>query len=389
MIKAEGEFQSLNHVYQYLISREMVPIAVKKKTFVRTKMGELWPFQPKIKTQDMMFLCKQLGVMLGAGISIATALELLAGQTLNLSLRKKIYLLLQEVQKGSLVSDAMTKHGGFPKLLTNMMHSGELSGNMDKVMKNMAAHYDQQVKLRQTLSQALTYPLLVLATAIGVIPVLMIFVVPGFIDIFRDTGIALPQATQIMISFSQWIKEKWQLMIVVLLMLVLGLMIFKKSKKGTLFFDSLIFKIPIVGEIYKKMITGLFAQTLSLLVTSGIPLFQSLEIVGQVLGNTVAKAEIRVILEKIRAGSTISQALKISKIYPPMLISMIHIGEESGALDDMLGEIADFYNLQVDAEIKQAALFIEPLLISVIAFVVGGMMMAVMLPTFTLATEFM
>jgi len=389
IVKSEGQFESVAHVNKHLIDNQLVPLSVTKKTALTADLSELPLFRPRVKVQDIVFFCKQFGVMLGAGISIGGALAILGEQAPNPTLRKKIKEIDKDVQKGSNLSEAMAKHPEFPDLLISMLKSAEASGIMDQVMEKMAIHYEKQMNLNRTLKKALTYPALVLITIAIVIPVLMIFVVPGFVDIFQDSGIQLPLATRVVIAISEWTQANWYLLILGGIGLVIGIVLFKKSKKGKMFFDKMALSMPLIGNLNKKTITAIFAETLSLLVASGVPVFQSLEIVSGVLQNAVATEEMEGNLKSVREGATISSSLESSKIYPPMMISMLRIGEETGALDEMLKKTADYYNAEVETTVEQLTIMIEPILMFVIAFVVGGIMMAVILPTFTMATELM
>ncbi|HHX62198.1 MAG TPA: type II secretion system F family protein, partial [Epulopiscium sp.] len=317
IVKSEGQFESVAHVNKHLIDNQLVPLSVTKKTALTADLSELPLFRPRVKVQDIVFFCKQFGVMLGAGISIGGALAILGEQAPNPTLRKKIKEIDKDVQKGSNLSEAMAKHPEFPDLLISMLKSAEASGIMDQVMEKMAIHYEKQMNLNRTLKKALTYPALVLITIAIVIPVLMIFVVPGFVDIFQDSGIQLPLATRVVIAISEWTQANWYLLILGGIGLVIGIVLFKKSKKGKMFFDKMALSMPLIGNLNKKTITAIFAETLSLLVTSGVPVFQSLEIVSGVLQNAVATEEMEGNLKSVREGATISSSLESSKIYPP------------------------------------------------------------------------
>lgn len=352
-------------------------------------LKDLSLFQPTIKTQDIAFFCAQLAIMIEAGIDIGSGLQIIGEQSSNTTLQKKIGQIHEDVQKGKNLSDALGKHKEFPGLLISMVRSGEASGALDQIMKKMAAHYDKQEKIKNKLKKALTYPILVLGTIAIVIPILMIFVVPGFVGIFEDTDIPLPLATQIIIAMSEWIRINWAIIPGVMVFVVTGLILFKKTKKGEAFFDELALAIPLIGDLNKKVIAALFSQTFALLITAGVPVFQSLEIVREVLSNSIAKKEMELTLKRVSEGSTIWTSLGESKIYPPMMLSMLRIGEETGALDKMLEKTADYYNTEVETTVEQLTVLVEPVLMFIIAFLVGGIMIAVILPTFTLATEMM
>ena len=367
----------------------MVPLSVVKKTVMKTDLKELAFFQVKVRTQDLVFFCRQFSVMLGAGIDIGGALGILADQVPNPTLQKKTQEIYQEIQKGSSLSEAMASHKEFPPLLINMIRSGEVSGIMDQVMEKMAQHYEKQVNFKVKLKKALTYPAIVLLTIGFIIPILMIYVVPSFVEIFDDAEIALPLATQIIIGLSEWMQGNLAMILLGLIFLISGLIGFVKSEKGKGFFDQTLLSLPLLGDLNKKTTAALFSETLALLLTAGVPIFQSLEIVKEVLPNTLAKKEMSKTLAGVREGRTISSSLESSKIYPPMMVSMLRIGEETGTLGHMLDKIAHYYNLEVETQVEQITVLIEPILMFIIAFIVGGIMIAVILPTFTLATELM
>ncbi len=389
IVRSEGKFESEQDANRYIISNKMVPLSVVKKTPMTSDLKDLSVFQPTIKIQDIAFFCAQFSIMLEAGIDIGSGLQILGEQASNTSLQKKIRQIHQDVQKGKNLSEAMGKHKEFPGLLISMVRSGEASGILDQIMKKMASHYEKQENIKSALKKALTYPILVLGTIVVVIPILMIFVVPGFVGIFEDTDIPLPMATQIIIAMSEWIRINWAIIPSVMVLMATGLILFKKTKKGEMFFDGLALSIPLFGDLNKKVTTALFSQTLALLITAGVPIFQSLEIVREVLSNAIAKKEMATTLKCVSQGSTISASLESSKIYPPLMLSMLRIGEETGALDEMLKKTADYYNTEVETTVDHLTVLIEPVLMFIIAFLVGGIMIAVILPTFTLATQMM
>ncbi len=389
IVKSEGRFESKSHATKYLIDNKMVPIKVDKKTALTSDVADFALFRPKIKTKDIVFFCKQFGVMLGAGISIGGALNILGQQAENRTLQKIVQDIDKDVQKGSNLSDAMSKHSEFPGLLINMVRSGEATGNMDAVMEKMSIHFEKQMALKRTIKKAVTYPIMVLITIAIVIPILMIFVIPGFVEMFADTGVQLPLPTRIVMAVSDWMVAKWYIILGGTVGGVVGIILLNRTKQGKRFFDKMALTLPLVSNLNKKTITALFSDTLSLLVTSGVPVFQSLEIVRQVIQNTIAKEDMDTTLSHVREGNTISNSLLGSKIFPPMMISMLKIGEETGALDEMLTKTSEYYNTEVEVAVEQMTVMIEPILIVFIAVVVGGIMMAVMLPTFTMATEMM
>lgn len=389
IVNSEGQFESENHAKRYLIDNKLIPLSVAKKTAMTRDLKELTLFRKQVTLNDLVFFCKQFGVMLGAGISIGGALDILGKQSENPSMQAITRELGKDVQQGSNLSDAMDKHKEFPSLLINMVRSGEAAGNMDEIMHKMADHLEKQMELRRTVKKAMTYPALVVLTLVIVIPILMMFVIPGFVDIFEDTGVELPLATRIVMGVSDWMVAYWYVVIGIIAGTLVVAHLFKKTEAGKKIIDSLALKIPLMANLKKKAITALFSDTLALLMTSGVPVFQSLEIVRQVVGNSVAKEEMKQTLTGVREGNTISSSLEGSVIYPPMMISMLKIGEETGALDEMLFKTSDYYNKEVEVAVDQLITFIEPLLIAIIAVVVGGIMMAVMLPTFSIATDVM
>ena len=230
---------------------------------------------------------------------------------------------------------------------------------------------------------------MVMTTMAALIPVLMVKVLPAFVAMFEDSGIQLPLPTRMVMGFSDWMIDYLYILMIISLGIWVGLYLAYKSQAGRRVFDLMALKMPGLSVLNKKSLTALFSDTLALLITSGVPVFQSLEILKEVLGNTIAKEEMDHTLNQVRQGNTISSTLVDSKIYPKMMVSMIRIGEETGALDEMLIKTSQYYKKEVDAAIGQVTLFIEPILILFIALVIGGIMLAVLLPTFTMATELM
>lgn len=389
IIKGEGEFNNEQEAKEYLLSMGVIPIRVSKKTALNADLSEVGIFKEKIKSTDIAFFCKQFAVMLEAGISVGAALELAGKQCVNKTLKRHLKNINTEVKSGKTLSEAMAQEKVFPDILNSMTESGEASGTLDLIYNKLAIYFDNQVGIQRKIKKALMYPMLIVCVIIIAMAVIMLKVVPAFVEMFTATGVELPWATKLLIATSEFFINYWLVLFGVVGITVFGLKYFKKTATGKAFFDKFILKLPILGKLKKKMLTALFSETLALLNTSGVPILRSMEIVERVLNHAVASVEIQYAMEALRHGHSLHRALSMSEIYPELLFAMLNIGEETGALDKMLIKTGEYFNEEVQTAVDQTMMLIEPLLTILIAIVVGIMMIAIMLPTFTLATELM
>ncbi len=389
VVKGEVETESEELVKRFLADKYLYPIFIRKKTALNSDLGDISFFQKPIKMMDITFFCKQFAAMIQAGISIGRSLEICAEQTTHKAFKKHIVNLHDEVNRGKTLSEAAEDEKIFPELLVSMIECGEASGNLDVVLNQVVDHFDVQLGTTRKLKKALAYPALVLVVVAIVVFVMMVKVIPNFVAMFQDADIELPLPTRMVMAISSFFASNWLgIVIFTGLLIVLGLNI-KKIPGGRKAVDRLSLKLPLFGPLTKKALSALFAKTLSMLVASGIPMLQAMEIIKKVLNHAIAEEELEKAIESLKHGNTLHEALKGSQIYPPIMYSMISVGEETGALDDMLVKIGNYFNEEVQTTIDSLMVMIEPILTIFIAFIVGGIMLAVILPTFTAAAAMM
>jgi type IV pilus assembly protein PilC len=321
--------------------------------------------------------------MFNSGISIVKCLDILSIQTENKKLRLGLNSVCENVQEGLSISEAMKKEEKiFPSLLINMVEAGEVSGNLDTIMERMASHYEKENKIENKIKNAFIYPAVLSIVTIGVVIFLIVVVMPTFIGMFESNGALLPLPTRILLSISNSIKNFWYLYILIIGLAVGSLNAYKKTVSGKLFFDGLKIRLPIIKDFNIKVITSRFARTLSTLMSSGIPLIQSLDVVEKVLENSVISDKFEIVKENIKKGIPLSQTIDDTNIFSPMVVSMIKVGEESGSIDEILDKTADFYDEEVETSLQRMTTMLEPLLIVFMALIVGFIVIAMAMPMF-------
>lgn len=380
VLEGYKEAQSVAEIVGMLKNNNYYPVSVKEDVDTTTRKNI---FSKKVTKKDISIFCRQFYTMLNAGVSIVSCLDILEKQVENKSLRKAIYELYEDVQKGLTLSEGMKKQRSiFPPLLINMVEAGEISGNLDVLMERMAIHYEKEYKIENKVKNALIYPLVLSVISIIVVMFLLIVIMPTFISMFDSSGSLLPTPTRILLAISNWIENYWYILIIGILLLVLAIKEVGKNPKGRLLIDGLKIRIPGVKKLNIKLITSRFTRTLSTLLSSGIPLLQSLDVVNKVVGNTVVSDKLEVAKEGIRKGVPISKAIKDVGIFSPMVYSMIKIGEESGALDDLLNKTADYYDEEVETSMQRMTTLLEPILIIFMALAIGFIVLSMTMPMF-------
>lgn len=374
----EGDGES--DVLAMLKGNSYLPVTVEKDVGAEAQIDL---FSKKIKKKDLAVFCRQFYTMLNAGIGIVKCIDILGKQSENKTLVKSLGSLHEDVQKGFTLSEGMKKHPKvFPSLLINMVEAGEISGNVDTIMETMAVHFEKENKLENKIKSALIYPMALAVVSTAVVIFLLVAVMPIFIGMFEGSGQALPGPTKMLLTLSNWLTEYWYLFIIMVIGMTVGFITFKQTTAGRIFFDTLKIKIPILKDTNVKIITARFTRTLSTLMSSGMPLLQSIEVVGRVVGNKVIQDRLEIAVEDIRKGVSLSRTISEVQIFPPMVDSMIKIGEESGALDDILYKTADFYDDEVEVALQRMTSLMEPIMLVVMAVVIGFIVIAMAIPMF-------
>lgn len=372
--------ESREAVMQMISSNNYYPLSVEEiKDSVKIDLSSM----QKVKTKDIAIFCRQFYTMLNAGSPINNAMHVLSTQLPNKKLREALSKAEDDIRKGSTLSEAMKSQSNiFPELLIKMVATGEVSGTLDSVMLRMSKHYEKENKINNKIKNAMIYPMVLAFVAIGVIVFILTFVMPMFVDMFKDSGVQLPLSTRIMLSISNGIKENGIFILIIIAIFVFVFRAYIKSDKGKLFSSKFKLTCPVIKKLNQKIIVSRFTRTLSTVLSSGIPLVQALEVVNEVIGNKIVEQELNNITEKVVKGDGLSEPIRDSRIFPLMLSSMIKIGEESGALDDILNKTADFYDDELENEINNMTALLEPIMIAVMGVIVGFLIISIIKPIF-------
>lgn len=363
--------------------REAGQIPVEVKEASKSKDVKDLQIIGRVKSRDIAIFCRQLYTMLNAGVTIVNCLDILRDQTQNKKLKLALDSIYEDVFTGNSFAESVKGHRSvFPPLLINMIDAGEASGNLDNIMNRMSTHYESEFKINNKIQGAMVYPMVLGVLSIIIVIFLLTFIMPIFTDMFLDSGVALPLATRVMLAISDAIKGYWYIIIAIIGSAIFAMFRFVDTKDGMILVDSLKLKLPVVSGVTTKVITARFSRTLSTLMASGVPLIQALDIVSRVVGNSVVEKGLQNSKEDVRKGISLSTPLERIEAFPPMLIQMIEIGEESGSLDDILEKTANFYDEEVEVAIEKMTTMIEPIMIILMAFLVGFIVIAITLPMF-------
>ncbi len=342
-------------------------------------------FGKQIGQKDIAIMARQMATMIGAGLSLIRTLNILADQTENKELARVLGLIRIAVETGSSLSDAMNKHPTiFPALMIHMVRSGEIGGFLDTSLNGAADNLEADVKLRDTIKSALTYPVIVLIMAVLSTVGMLLFIVPIFEKMFSDLGGALPMPTQILVGMS---KAMPVLAIVGIPAGIAFAAWWRKNKhteRVRAFVDPIKFKLPVFGMLFKKVAVARFARNFSTMIGAGVPILQSLTIVGETSGSYVIEQALKKVQESVRQGKSVSGPLALEPVFPAMVVQMVAVGEDSGAMEIMLNKVAEFYEAEVETTTDALTSLIEPLMIAFIGVVIGGMIIALYLPVFSI-----
>jgi len=342
--------------------------------------------QPKVKSKDIVIFTRQFSTMIDAGLPLVQGLTILAEQSENRTFKTILKEITKDVEGGSTLAEAMKKHPKvFDELFVNLVAAGEVGGILDTILRRLADYIEKAEKLKKRIKGAMTYPLVVVGIAIIVIAVILIFVIPVFEDMFKGFGAALPAPTQLVVNMSRFIKGNFIFIFIGLAIAVVALKQYRNSKQGRKSTDALLLKVPIFGELLRKVAVARFTRTLGTMIQSGVPILDSLEIVAKTSGNVILEEIIYEVRGSIAEGQTIAEPLSETDIFPGMVVQMISVGEATGALDTMLGKIADFYDDEVDAAVEALTSMLEPLLMLFLGGSIGGLVIAMYLPIFQMA----
>jgi type IV pilus assembly protein PilC len=340
-----------------------------------------------VTAKDLQIFTRQLATMIDAGLPLVQCLDILANQTENKSFKKILSSVKNSVEQGATFSDALRKHPKvFDELYVNLVQAGEIGGILDTILNRLAVYIEKAVKLRGQLKSAMYYPAGILVVAVGVIAVMLVKVIPTFEGLYRDMGNAqLPGPTRVVIGISHAFMDRWYMFVGTIAALVIGIPAIRRTESGRETTDRILLRMPIVGPVLRKIVVARFTRTLGTLLASGVPILDALDICARTSGNRVVQAAILRAKEKISEGHDMAGPLAESRVFPTMVVQMIGVGEQTGAMDQMLQKIADFYEEEVDAAVAGLTSLIEPVMMAFLGVVVGGLIVAMYLPIFGLA----
>ncbi len=379
------ETASRNALIEQLWKQEMIVLSIDERAQGRTSLLQVG--QARVKTEALVVFSRQLATMVDSGIPIVSALDILAQQVEDRTLRQVLRKIRDDVEAGASLSEGLGRHPRvFGDLFMNMVRAGESSGRLDEILDRLAGYIEKISILQRKVKASLFYPAFVSFLAFAITAFLVIVIVPKFKDIFTALGGALPLPTQILLQLSDSLRHYLVVEVIGVIVALVSFRVFINTAGGRLWFDRQCLHLPVIGKLVQKSAIARFSRTLATLVKSGVPILRSMEIVGKSAGNKVIERAVIAARSSIREGENIADPLAQSKVFPAMVTRMIAVGEKTGELEKMLSKIADFYENEVDAAVTALTSLIEPVIISVLGLVIGGIVVALFLPVFKIST---
>jgi type IV pilus assembly protein PilC len=385
----KGQLEGPNEtaIRAYLRQQQIIPTKIVKKA---TEIKITLPFMKgRVKKKALAIFTRQLATMIDAGLPLVQSLDILAQQEEDETFQGIITTIKNEVEAGATLAAALQKHPRcFDNMFVNLVVAAEEAGTLDVILSRLATHIEKMEELKKKIKSALVYPIMIVTVAVGVTIVLMVFVVPVFEKLFAGMGATLPMPTRVVIGISNIFKSYLPIVIAVTVGMVIALNRYNKTENGKRRIDGTMLKVPVFGELIRKVSIARFARTLATLVTSGVPILESLNIVAGAAGNKVVEEAILKGRVSISEGQSISEPLAESGVFPVMVTQMIAVGESTGSLELMLTKVADFYEAEVDVAVATLSSMLEPILMVFLGVIVGGLVISMYLPIFKMASAF-
>jgi type IV pilus assembly protein PilC len=364
--------------------QQIVVTAVKEKG----KEIALPRFGGGVPPQSIAIFTRQFSVMIDAGLPLVQCLEILGSQQDHKVLKRVLIQVRQDVESGSNLADSMRKHPKvFNDLFTNMVAAGEAGGILDTILQRLATYIEKSVKLNSQVKSAMIYPVAVISIACIVVMVILWKVIPVFASLFASLGAELPLPTRVVIAMSNFIGDFWWLVTILVVATIYATRRYHETYKGKRVIDGLLLRMPVIGMLLRKIAVARFCRTLSTLTSSGVPILDGLQITARTAGNSIIEDAIMATRKSVEEGKTISEPLGDTDVFPPMVVQMIAVGEQTGALDTMLSKIADFYEDEVDLAVAGLMKLLEPVLIAFLGVAIGGIVIAMYMPMFSLISQ--
>jgi type IV pilus assembly protein PilC len=384
--KKKGEMDAENENFVRLTLRRqgIEPSSINPKPkdiFENVKL-----FQPKVSEKDIVVMTRQFATMIDAGLPLVQCLDILYSQQDNRTFKRILKQIKDDVEEGSTFADALKKHPDvFDELFVNLVAAGEIGGILDVILNRLANYIEKAAKLKKKVKGAMVYPLVVMIIAVCVVAVILIFVIPVFQQMFADFGRALPAPTQFVVNLSNFVKSYIVYIVVFVALCIFAFRRFYRTERGRTVVDDLVLKAPVFGVLIRKVAVAKFTRTLGTMISSGVPILDSLDIVAATAGNKTIETALRETRMSISEGRTIAEPLADSDVFPAMVVQMISVGEATGALDTMLTKIADFYDDEVDAAVEALTAMLEPFMMVFLGGTIGGLVVSMYLPIFQMA----
>jgi len=385
--KGELQAASIAQATSALRRQQILPSSISKKSAGLSLSGLKLPgFGEKVKTKDLVIFSRQFATMIDAGLPLVQCLDILASQQDKAEFKKVLIDVKSSVEGGSTFADALRKHPKvFDDLYVNLIAAGEVGGILDTILNRLSGFLEKAEKLKGKIKGAMTYPTAVIIIALLIVTGLLMWVVPIFEDMFSSFGQSLPAPTKVVVKMSEFLQHYWYTLIGFIAGAIVGIKYTYKTPKGRRLLDQLLLKTPVVGDLIRKTAVARFTRTLGTMLSSGVPILEGLEIVSKTAGNVIIEEAVMRARMSLSQGKTLAEPLMETKVFPGMVTQMIAVGESTGALDNMLTKIADFYEEEVDQAVEALTSLIEPLLMAFLGVVVGGLVIALYLPIFQIA----
>jgi type IV pilus assembly protein PilC len=384
LVKGTLDADNQAQVVQKLKTMGYAPVSITQANAGMKKEITIPGFGGRVKLKDLAVMARQFATMISSGLSLLRALTILGEQTENKVLRQTLAAVRQDVETGQSLSAALARHPSvFPPLMVNMCRAGEVGGFLDSVLLQIAENYEADVKLRGKIKSAMTYPVVVFCIAVVAVIGMLLFVVPIFAKMFKDLGGELPAPTKVLVGMSTGMKYIAPVLLVLVIVFPIVWKKIKHNQQVRNVLDPLKFRLPVFGNLFRKVALARFSRNLGTMMKSGVPILQALDIVGSTTGNVVLERAVYEVRESVRRGEALAAPLTDHPVFPSMVVQMMAVGEDTGALDTMLAKIAEFYDQEVEATAEALTSLIEPLMIAVIGSIIGAMIIALYMPIFS------
>ena len=373
------EAETRERALEQLKAEGLIPVSVREQGALNKEID--FSIGKKVKPRDLSVFCRQFVSITQAGVPMKEALQMLSEQTENKWLKRAISEVLLNVEKGNTLADSMRSQPDiFPPMLVNMVEAGEQSGSLEMAFSRMAVHFEKEAKLKATIKKATIYPIILVIAAIGVIAVMLLFVIPIFIDMFADLDIEMPAITMFVMNSSKWMTSHWYVVLAIIVGVVAAYKLIYKTTQGRLTIDRIKMKMPLFGKLTVKTACSQFARTMSTLLMSGISTIDALETTSKIVNNIHYMNAMLKAREEVMKGVPLSEPLEASGIFPPMVYHMTGIGEETGNVEEMLEKMADYYDEEVEMTTQSVLAAMEPIIILFMALIIGTLVIAVISP---------